>query len=88
VDHRLSAGHAVSGVNADLPNLRGFLLFLQDQGLPIAHALPRVPSLKQPDTLPRFLTDEQVGALRDDLEARVAQADTPVHRRDALLESL
>jgi integrase len=41
--------------------------------------------LKQPDRLPRFLTDEQVSAVRADLEKQVSRADTPVRRRDSLL---
>jgi integrase len=41
--------------------------------------------LKQPDRLPRFLTNEQVSAVQADLERQVAQADTPVLRRDSLL---
>ncbi len=86
VDYRLAAGYAVSGINGDLRTLHGFLLFLQTQDIPVPHALLRVRSLKQPDTLPKFLTDEQVRALRDDLEARVANAATPVVTRDALLD--
>lgn len=36
--------------------------------------------------MPRFLTDAQVRALRDDLEHRVETADNAAHRRDALLD--
>jgi integrase len=52
----------------------------------VPQALFRVPSLKQPDTLPKFLTDEQVRLLRDDLEDRVERAGTPSQQRDALLD--
>jgi len=52
----------------------------------VPQALLRIRGLREPDRLPRFLTDEQVGALRDDLERRVAQARTPVQRRNALLD--
>ena len=86
VDHCLAAGYALSGINNDLRLFRGFLVFLQGQEIEIPQALFRVPSLKQPDSLPRFLTDEQVRLLRDEIEARVAQADTPAQRRDVLLD--
>ncbi|RPJ39030.1 MAG: hypothetical protein EHM35_03250, partial [Planctomycetaceae bacterium] len=86
VDHRLAAGYAVSGINGDLRNFHAFLLFLQDQDIPVPQALLRVPSLKPPDSLPKFLTDEQVRALRDEIEAGVIRAGTPVQQRDALME--
>ncbi len=87
VDHRLTAGYAVSGINGDLRSFHAFLLFLQAQEIPVPQALLRVPSLKQPDTLPKFLTDEQVRAVRDDLETRViVHAGDPVRWRDALLD--
>jgi site-specific recombinase XerC len=45
-----------------------------------------VPCLKEPDPLPRYLTDEQVIRLRDDFESRVVQARASRQRRDALLD--
>jgi integrase/recombinase XerC len=86
VDHRLSAGYAVSGINGDLRCFCAFLRFLEDQDFVVPQALFRVPSLKQPDSLPKFLTDEQVRLLRDEFEARTARAGTPSQKRDALLD--
>ena len=86
VDHRLAEGYALSGINNDLRLFRGFLVFLQGQEIDAPLALFRVPSLKQPDSLPKFLTDEQVRLLRDEIEARVAQAGVPSRERDALLD--
>jgi site-specific recombinase XerD len=86
VDHRLAAGYAASTVNHDLRCFHAFLLYLQDQDHAVPQALLRMPSLKEPDRLPRFLTDEQVRRLRDDFEQRVAQACSPGQRRDALLD--
>lgn len=70
VDHRLAAGYAPSGINSDLRYFHAFLIHLQDQGYQVPQALLRIPRLKQPDRLPRFLTDEQVRLLRDDFERR------------------
>jgi site-specific recombinase XerD len=86
MDHLLAEGYAIKSVNHDLRSLHGFLLFLQDQDYRIPQALLRVPGLKEPESLPRFLTDEQVRRLRDDLEQRVVQASSSAPRRDALLD--
>jgi integrase/recombinase XerD len=86
VDHRLAAGYATSSVNQDLRYFHAFLLFLQSQDHAVPQALLRLPSLKQPDSLPRVLTDEQVRRLHDDLEQRATEAQSPVRRRDALLD--
>lgn len=85
-DQRLTEGYAASSINMDLRTFHGFLGFLQDQGYSIPKSLLRIPSLKQPDPLPKFLTDEQVRLLRDDFESRVVQAEDFRPRRDALLD--
>jgi integrase/recombinase XerD len=86
IDHRLAAGYAASTVNQDLRALHAFLRYLQEQDYPVPLALLRIPGLKQPDRLPRFLTDEQVRRLRDVIEERLAQAHSASKRRDALLD--
>lgn len=85
VDHRLSEGYAVSGVNNELHNLHTFLVFLQEQGYPVPHALLKIPGLKQPDPLPRYLTDEQVQNLREEMARAVREARLANHHRLALL---
>jgi len=85
LDYRMDSGRSVTGVNSELHTLCAFLSFLQEEGYSIPQALLRVPGLKPPDRLPKYLTDEQVRLLRDDFEARVAQARLNNHRRDALL---
>jgi site-specific recombinase XerD len=86
VDHRLSAGYAVSGINSDLRTFHSFLGFLQEQGHAVPQALLRIRGLQQPDSLPKFLTDEQVRLLRDDFEQRAVEVGDFRHRRDALLD--
>lgn len=86
IDWRLEAGASVKSVNGDLRTFHGLMDFLQAQGLPVPHVLLRLRCLKEPDPLPKFLTDAQVRALRDDLEGRVGTADNSAHRRDALLD--
>jgi site-specific recombinase XerD len=85
VDRRLSAGYAITGVNNDLRTLHTFLLFLQEQGYNLPHSLLKLPFLKQPDPLPRYLTDEQVKKLREEIERGVREARLASHRRLALL---
>ncbi len=85
-DHRLELGNSVSAINADLRNFHSFLVFLQEQEYSVPQALLRIHGLKQPDRLPKSLTDEQVRLLRDDFESRVAQAPDARLRRDALLD--
>ncbi len=86
LDHRLAAGYAISGINQDLRSFRAFLLFLQERGQQVPQALLRIRGLKEPDRLPRFLTDEQVTQVREDLERRVVEAKTAHKMRDALLD--
>jgi site-specific recombinase XerD len=85
-DHHLDSGNTAKGVNGHINYLHGFLLFLQDEGYSIPKSLLSIPRLKEPDSLPRYLTDEQVRLMRQDLEAKVAQATLSNHRRDALLD--
>jgi integrase len=85
VDMRLAAGRTASSVNGDLRNLHTFLLFLQEEGYHVPNSLLRIPGLKQPEPLPRYLTDEQVKKLRDEIERGVREASLASHRRLALL---
>ena len=85
IDQRLAAGRAVSGVNAELRTLHSFLLFLQDEGYAVPQSLLRIPSLKQPDRLPKYLTDEQIRLLRAEIERRVRESSLASHKRLALL---
>ncbi|HEX7973076.1 MAG TPA: hypothetical protein VF498_01600, partial [Anaerolineales bacterium] len=63
-DYRLSLGRAVTAVNGDLRIFQCFMGFLQEQEYRVPQSLLRIPGLKEPDRLPRYLTDEQVRALR------------------------
>jgi len=85
-DHCLTEGYAASTINMGLRTFHSFLGFLQDQEYSIPKSLLRIPSLKQPDPLPKFLTDEQVRLLRDEFESRVIQAVGFRPQRDALLD--
>jgi integrase/recombinase XerD len=60
--------------------------FLQEEEYAVPQALLRIHGLKQPDRLPKHLTDEQVKLLRDDFEARVGRAEGLHQLRDALLD--
>ena len=86
VDKSLEVGYSLASVNAQLRRLHSFLLFLQEEGYPVPQALLRIPSLKQPDSLPKYLTDEQVKKLRDEIERSVQIAPNASQRRQALLD--
>jgi len=86
VDKRLAAGCAVTTINAELINFRVVLLFLQDQGYSVPNSILRIPTLTPPDPLPRFLTDEQVRLLRNEMENRVTNAVEAHHLRDRILD--
>ena len=85
IDQRLSAGYTVSGVNADLRYLHAFLVFLQEEGYEVSQSLLKIPGLKPPEPLPRYLTDEQVRTLREEIERGVQEAKLSSHKRLALL---
>jgi site-specific recombinase XerD len=85
VDLRLGAGYSVSGVNGDLRSLHTFLVFLQEEGYAVPQSLLRIPGLKQPDSLPKYLTDEQIKNLREEIERNVQGAPLASKRRLALL---
>ncbi|MBE7528773.1 MAG: site-specific integrase [Ardenticatenaceae bacterium] len=86
LDERLAASAAVKSVNQELRAFHAVLRFLQERDVAVPLALLRLQGLKEPDALPRFLTDEQVNTLRTDLEQRVKEATTPVAKRNALLD--
>lgn len=86
IDEMLAAGYAVKSVNQDLRSFQATLRFLQERDFSVPQALLSLPGLKEPDSLPRFLTDEQVCQLRDDLEERARAARTPAQIRDACLD--
>jgi len=85
VDMQLGTGHSPRGVNGDLRNLRSLLTFLQEQGYPVPQSMLHIPSLKEPDPLPRYLTDEQVRKLREEIEQNVQREEFHARRRVALL---
>jgi len=86
IDQQLVAGYKVSSINLDLHTFQGTLRFLQQQGMVVPHALLTLSGLKKPHSLPRFLTDSQVTALRDDLRQRIEQAKTAIAKRNTRLD--
>jgi len=85
IDHRLTTGHTAAGVNGDLRDLRTFLLFLQEEGCRVPQALLKIPGLKQPEPLPKYLTDEQMKKLREEIERNVREEVFHSRQRVALL---
>lgn len=86
VDERLASGTSVNTVNTELRYLHTFLLFLRENDYPVSPPLLRIPHLKAPDALPKFLTDEEVRKLRDHFEARTLQPNPQLSPRDAHMD--
>jgi integrase len=84
-DAQLERGLAVSTINTLLRSFHAFLVFLQEQEYTVPRALLRLPTLKAPDRLPRFLTDEQIRLVRGEVERQVIEARFAVMKRDALM---
>jgi len=86
IDHLLDEKYASSTVNCYILNLRGFLNFLQQEGYRVPQALLRVKTLKTPDTLPKYLNDDEIVRLRDALREKTSTAMNSSQRRQALLD--
>lgn len=86
IDEMLAAGYAAKSINQDLRSFQACLHFLREREFPVPQALLFVPGLKEPDSLPRFLTDGQVCKVRDDLEQRARASRTPAQIRNTLLD--
>lgn len=86
IDQALAQGYSIASVNTQVHLLRSFLLFLQGEGVTVPQSLLHIPSLKVPDSLPKYLTDEQVGQLRVEIERSLQASVTFGQRRQALLD--
>ena len=86
MDEMLAQGYAPSSVNLDVYTFQSMLRFLQQRGYEVTASLLTLSGLKETDSLPRFLTDDQVRMVRDDLTARVTDAKTPAAIRDSRLD--
>ena len=86
IDERLTKGGNVRSINLDVRAFQATLRFLQERDYEIPQALLRRFSLREPESLPRFLTDEQVRKLQAEIERCVPEATTPARQRNALLD--
>lgn len=85
IDARLAVGDAVSTINHNLLCFQASLRLLQAMGQAIPPRLLARLSLKQPDRLPRHLTDEQMGQLQRAVEQAVGLTQQTHEQRNALL---
>jgi len=86
IDEKLMEEYAPNSINQDLYAFQATLRFFQERGYAVPAALLTLPGLKQGDSLPRFLTDEQVCRVQKDLVARTETAQTPTAMRDSRLD--
>jgi site-specific recombinase XerD len=85
IDQRLCKGYSATGVNHDLRDLRTLLLFLQDEEYSVPQSLLKIPNLKPPEPLPKYLTDDQICKLRDEIERGVHKETLHARRRLSVL---
>ena len=87
MDERLEKEYNVKSINLELKAFQATLRFLQERDFAVPHQLFRHVGLREPASLPRFLTDEQVSRLQAEIEAMVERArTTPANKRNALLD--
>jgi site-specific recombinase XerD len=85
MDAQLAEGYAVRSLNTDLRAFQATLQFIQTQGELVPQAIVGLAGLKEPASLPRFLTAGEMATLQTGIEEAVASAQTEIARRDALL---
>ena len=78
-------GYAVATINVRIHLWKGFLHFLRTTGMEVPQWMLLVRTLKQPDSLPRYLPDDEITRLRDAIEQDVRSAEGSCALRDALL---
>lgn len=71
---RLDAGRSPRTVNGNLSALRSFLIYLKEDGIDIHPSLENIKRLKETESLPRYMTSEQVQRLRSEIEADVSRS--------------
>lgn len=86
IDEMLAQEYAPGSINLDVHAFQSMLRFLQGRGYEIPAAILTLKGVKTTDSLPRFLTDEQVRLVRDDLLKRAETAKTPGAIRIARLD--
>lgn len=85
ISARLTKGKKSSTVNTELRCFHSFLKFLQGEGFQFSQELMNIPYPKQPDSLPKYLPEQQIDLMQTYLESKVNNAKLTNHRRDALL---
>jgi len=81
----VQAGYAASTINTCVLLWKGFLAFLRSDGCEVPQSLFQVKTIKQPESLPRYLTDDEMRKLREAVEQDVREAQNTCQLRDALL---
>lgn len=86
VQYRLKAGYSPKGINGNLSALQSFLWFLrEDDSMQIHNSLDIFTRLKEAETLPRYMTSDQIQHLQEEVERNVIQSVEKEQRHDALL---
>jgi integrase/recombinase XerC len=73
IRYRLDTGRSPKTVNGNLSALRSFLTFLKEDRIDIHPSLENIKRLKEAESLPRYMTSEQVQRLCAEIEADVTK---------------
>ena len=71
IQYRLDAKRSPKTINGNLSALRSFLSFLKEDGIEVDPSLEKIKRLKEVESLPRYMTSEQVHRVRSEIEADV-----------------
>jgi site-specific recombinase XerD len=82
-DERLAAGIAASTIDRDLAYVVGLLREQADRGQPVDGSVFRLRPLPRPESLPRYLTEDESQRLEAYVQSRLNQAEPVTHLENA-----
>ena len=76
IQYRLDSKRSPKTINGNLSALRSFISFLKEDGVEVHPSFEKIKRLKEVESLPRYMTSEQVQRVRSEIEAGVSMERT------------
>ena len=76
IQYRLDSKRSPKTINGNLSALRSFLSFLKEEGVEVHPSFEKIKRLKEVESLPRYMTSEQVRRVQSEIEAGVSMERT------------